>query len=160
IIMQLDLAQIVAGTKYRGQFEERIKLVFNEVEKSNGKIILYIDELHQVLGAGSAEGALDMSGMLLQQLTKPRFRMIGATTLKEFTALEKNGAIHRRLVPVKIGEPSKKESIAVLRGLKAGIEKEHGVEIQDEAIRAAVKYADQYSAVTGHHLPDSAVDLV
>ena len=158
-LVSLDLGSLVAGTKYRGEFEERLKAVMREIEKANGKIILFIDEIHTLVGAGAAEGSIDASNMLKPALAKGELRAIGATTLKEYQRyIEKDSALTRRFQPVYIDEPSQDDAVSVLRGLKEKYELHHGVRITDDAIKAAVYLSSRY--ITDRFLPDKAVDLI
>lgn len=158
-IVSLDIGSLLAGTKYRGEFEERLKGILKEVEKADGKIILFIDEIHTIVGAGSAEGSMDMSNMLKPALSRGEIRAIGATTLKEYQKyIEKDPALARRFQPVTIEEPTSEDTVAILRGLKEKYELYHGVHITDDAIVAAVELSNRY--ITNRHLPDKAVDLL
>jgi ATP-dependent Clp protease ATP-binding subunit ClpB len=158
-IVALDLASMVAGAKYRGEFEERLKAVLKEITDAAGQVITFIDELHTVVGAGAAEGAMDASNMLKPMLARGELRMIGATTLDEYRKhIEKDAALERRFAPVMVGEPSVEASIAILRGLKERYEVHHGVRIQDAALVAAGVLSDRY--ITGRFLPDKAIDLI
>jgi ATP-dependent Clp protease ATP-binding subunit ClpB len=159
IIYELDLAALVAGAKYRGEFEERLKAVLNKVKASDGQIILFIDEIHMIVGAGKTEGAMDASNMLKPMLARGELHCIGATTLNEYRLyIEKDNALERRLQKVLINEPSIEDSISILRGLKEKFETHHGVHIQDEAIIAAVSLSNRY--ITERFLPDKAIDLI
>jgi ATP-dependent Clp protease ATP-binding subunit ClpB len=158
-LVALDLSSMVAGAKYRGEFEERLKAVLKEIADSDGEVITFIDELHTVVGAGAAEGAMDAGNMLKPMLARGELRMIGATTLDEFRKhIEKDPALERRFQQVYVGEPSVEDSIAILRGLKERYEVHHGVRIQDAALVAAAVLSNRY--VTGRFLPDKAIDLV
>jgi ATP-dependent Clp protease ATP-binding subunit ClpB len=158
MLVELDLSAMVAGAKYRGEFEERLKAVLKEIEASDGRIITFIDELHTVVGAGAAEGAMDAANMLKPLLARGRLRMIGATTLTEYRAIEKDAALERRFQPVHVDEPSVADTIGILRGLKERYEVHHGVRITDDAIVAAAKLSDRY--LTERFLPDKAIDLL
>ena len=158
-IVALDLASMVAGSKYRGEFEERLKAVLNEIKESGGEIITFIDELHTVVGAGSAEGAMDAGNMLKPMLARGELRMVGATTLDEYRErIEKDPALERRFQPVFVGEPSVEDTVGILRGLKERYEVHHGVRITDSALVAAAALSDRY--VSARFLPDKAIDLV
>ena len=158
-IVSLDLAALVAGAKYRGEFEDRLKALLKEVTESEGQIILFIDELHTLVGAGAAEGSMDASNMLKPALARGELRAIGATTLNEYRKyIEKDPALERRFQPVTIGEPSIEDTIAILRGLKERYEVHHGVRIKDAAIVAAAMLSQRY--ITDRFLPDKAIDLV
>jgi ATP-dependent Clp protease ATP-binding subunit ClpB len=158
-IVALDLGALVAGAKYRGEFEERLKAVLKEVTESQGEIILFIDELHTVVGAGAAEGAMDASNMLKPMLARGELHCIGATTLDEYRQhIEKDAALERRFQPVYVGEPTVEETISILRGLKERYEVHHGVRIQDAALVAAAVLSHRY--ITDRFLPDKAIDLI
>ena len=158
-LVSLDLGMLVAGTKYRGEFEERLKGIMREIERSDGKIILFIDEIHTIVGAGGAEGTMDASNMLKPALARGELRAIGATTLREYQKhIEKDPALARRFQPVYIDEPSLEDAIAILRGLKEKYELFHGVRITDDAIVSAVNLSARY--ITNRFLPDKAVDLI
>ncbi len=158
-LVSLDLGLLIAGTKYRGEFEERLKNIIKEIEKSEGKIILFIDEIHTIVGAGAADGSMDASNMLKPSLSRGELRAIGATTLREYQKhIEKDPALTRRFQPVYVNEPSIEDAMTILRGLKERYELYHGVHITDDAIRAAVTLSSRY--ITDRFLPDKAVDLI
>ena len=158
-VLSLDLGLLLSGTKYRGEFEERLRGIMKEIERSNGKIILFIDEIHTIVGAGSSDGSLDASNMLKPALARGELRAIGATTLKEYQKhIEKDPALARRFQPVYVDEPSIDDTIAILRGLKEKYELFHGVQITDDAIISAVNLSSRY--ITNRYLPDKAVDLI
>jgi len=158
-IVALDLAGLVAGTKYRGEFEERMKRVMDEVRKAQGEVILFIDELHTLVGAGAAEGAIDASNIMKPALSRGELQCIGATTMDEFRKyIERDAALERRFQPVQVREPTADEAIEILKGLRDRYESHHGVEIRDDAVVAAVRLADRY--ITDRSLPDKAIDLI
>src|SRR5215208_4375659 len=158
-VVQLDLSGIVAGTQYRGQFEERLKKVIDEVRENSDDLILFIDELHTVVGAGAAEGAMDASNMLKPALSRGELHVVGATTIDEYRKnIEKDAALERRFQPVLVSEPTVEDTIDILRGLRDRYEAHHRVKIRDEAIIAAAELSDRY--ITGRFLPDKAIDLM
>jgi ATP-dependent Clp protease ATP-binding subunit ClpC len=157
-LVALDLAGMVAGSQFRGQFEQRLKTALEEVVASEGRVVLFIDELHTILGAGNAEGAMDAANMLKPLLARGELRMIGATTLAEYRRVERDGALARRFSPVTVEEPSVEDTVAILRGLRGAYEEHHGCRIDDAALEAAARLSDRY--VTEYHLPDKAIDLV
>jgi ATP-dependent Clp protease ATP-binding subunit ClpB len=158
-LIQLDMGALIAGAKYRGEFEERLKAVLKEITTSSGEIILFIDEMHTVVGAGAAEGAMDASNMLKPMLARGELHMIGATTIDEYRKyVEKDPALERRFQPVMVEEPSVEDTISILRGLKQRYEVHHGVRITDAAVIAAATLSNRY--ITDRHLPDKAIDLI
>ena len=158
-VWALDIGALLAGSKYRGEFEERLKAVLTEIQSSEGQIILFIDELHTIVGAGAAEGAVDAANMLKPMLSRGELRAIGATTLDEYRKhIEKDAALERRFQPIFVGEPSVADTIAILRGLKERYEAHHGVRIRDAALVAAAVLSDRY--ISDRQLPDKAIDLV
>ncbi len=158
-LMSLDLGAMIAGTRFRGEFEERLKTTIEEVQKAQGEIILFIDELHTVVGAGAAQGAVDASNMLKPALARGELRCIGATTLDEYRQhIEKDSALERRFAPIYVDEPSVEDTIEILRGVRDRYEKHHQVSFTDAALVAAAKLSHRY--VTDRHLPDKAIDLM
>jgi ATP-dependent Clp protease ATP-binding subunit ClpB len=158
-VLSLDMGALIAGAKYRGEFEDRLKAVLKEIDKSNGEIILFIDELHTIVGAGASEGAMDASNMLKPALARGALRAIGATTLDEYKKyIEKDTALERRFQPVIVKEPSEKDTVAILRGLKERYEIHHGIRIKDSAIIAASYLSNRY--ISDRFLPDKAIDLI
>ncbi len=158
-LLQLDLGLLVAGTKYRGEFEDRLKAVLKEIAAAEGRVILFIDELHTLVGAGAAEGAQDAANMLKPALARGELRCVGATTLDEFRKhIEKDKALERRFQPVFVSEPSVEDTIGILRGIKEKYEVHHGIQIRDAALVAAARLSDRY--ISGRQLPDKAIDLV
>ncbi len=158
-LVALDMGALIAGAKYRGEFEDRLKAVLKEVEEADGEIILFIDELHTVVGAGAAEGAVDASNMLKPALARGMLRCVGATTLNEYRKyIEKDAALERRFQPVMVGEPTVEDTISILRGLKEKYEVHHGVRIKDSAIVAAATLSNRY--ISDRFLPDKAIDLI
>ncbi len=158
-IWELDMAALVAGAKYRGEFEERLKNVLNEVKKSDGDIIMFIDEIHTIVGTGNSEGAMDTSNILKPMLARGEIHVIGATTLNEYRKyIEKDGALERRFQKIKVSEPKVEDTITILRGLKERFEIHHGVTISDKAIISAATLSNRY--ITDRFLPDKAIDLI
>jgi len=158
-IVALDLGAMIAGAKFRGEFEERLKAVLKEVTDAQGEIIMFIDELHTVVGAGAAQGAMDASNMLKPMLARGELHCIGATTLDEYREnVEKDAALERRFQPVYVDEPDVEETISILRGLKERYEVHHGVRIQDSALVAAAVLSHRY--IADRFLPDKAIDLI
>ena len=158
-LFSLDLGALVAGAKYRGEFEERLKAVLNEIKKSNGEIIMFIDELHTIVGAGKTDGAMDAGNLLKPMLARGELHCIGATTLNEYHKyIEKDPALERRFQPVMVNEPTVEDTISILRGLKERYEVFHGVKISDSALISAATLSNRY--ITDRFLPDKAIDLV
>jgi ATP-dependent Clp protease ATP-binding subunit ClpC len=158
-VVQLDLAALVAGTKYRGEFEERMKKVMEEIRKAQGEVVLFVDELHTLVGAGAAEGAIDASNILKPSLSRGELQCIGATTLDEYRKyVERDAALERRFAPILVAEPNVEQSVEILRGLRERYEAHHGVKISDEALVAAATLADKY--ISDRFLPDKAIDLM
>ena len=158
-IVALDMGALVAGAKYRGEFEERLKAVLKEVADSAGQVILFIDELHTVVGAGAAEGSMDASNMLKPMLARGELHTVGATTLDEYRKhIEKDAALERRFQPVMVGEPTVEDTISILRGLRERYEIHHGVKFKDSALVAAAVLSHRY--ITDRFLPDKAIDLI
>src|SRR3954452_8175890 len=157
-VVALDLAGMVAGSQLRGQFEQRLKTALEEVVASEGKIVLFIDELHTILGAGNAEGAMDAANMLKPLLARGELRVVGATTLAEYRKIERDSALARRFSPVMVEEPSVEQTVEILRGLRERYEFHHDSRISDAALLAAARLSDRY--ITEYHLPDKAIDLI
>ncbi len=158
-VIALDVGGLIAGSKYRGEFEDRLKAVLKEIADAEGEIVLFIDELHTIVGAGKAEGAVDAANLLKPMLARGELRAVGATTLDEYRQyIEKDAALERRFQPVMVGEPSVEDAVAILRGLKERYEVHHGVRIQDSALVAAARLSDRY--ITSRFLPDKAIDLI
>ncbi len=158
-MIALDIGALLAGSKYRGEFEERLKAVLSEVKEARGGVILFLDELHTIVGAGAAEGAVDAANLLKPMLARGELRAVGATTLDEYRKhIEKDAALERRFQPVMVGEPSVEDAIAILRGLKERYEVHHGVRIQDSALIAAATLSNRY--IADRFLPDKAIDLI
>ena len=158
-LVSLNIASLLAGAKFRGEFENRLKAVIKEIEAAAGNIVLFIDELHTIVGAGAAEGAVDASNMLKPGLARGTLHMIGATTLKEYQQyIEKDAALERRMQPILVDEPNEEDAIAILRGIKEKYEVHHGVRITDDAIVEAVKLSSRY--ISDRFLPDKTIDLI
>ncbi len=157
-VISLDLGALIAGAKYRGEFEDRLKAVLKEVQKREGEIVLFIDEIHTLVGAGASEGAMDASNMLKPALARGELHCVGATTLKEYRTIEKDAALERRFQQVLVQEPSIEDTVAILRGIKEKYEVHHGIRIKDAATVAAVTLSDRY--ITDRFLPDKAIDLI
>lgn len=158
-VLALDMGQLIAGTKFRGEFEDRLKAVLNELKENRDKVVLFIDEMHTIVGAGAAEGALDASNLLKPALSRGEIQCVGATTLKEYReSIEKDGALERRFQPIYVDEPTVPETILILTRLRDRYEAHHGVKISDEAVEAAARLSARY--ITGRHLPDKAIDVL
>src|SRR5690606_30577869 len=158
-VYSLDMGSLIAGAKYRGEFEERLKAVLKALEEDEGNTLLFIDEIHTLVGAGKAEGAMDAGNLLKPKLARGELHCIGATTLNEYKQhIEKDPALERRFQPVPVAEPSQEESVSILRGIKERFDRHHGVRIQDNAIVAAVKLSARY--IADRFLPDKAIDLM
>jgi ATP-dependent Clp protease ATP-binding subunit ClpC len=157
-LVALDLAGMVAGAQFRGQFEQRLKTVLEEVAASEGRVVVFVDELHTILGAGNAEGAMDAANMLKPMLARGELQMVGATTLSEYKKVERDAALARRFSPVTVDAPSVDETVEILRGLRSAYEDHHDADITDDALEAAARLSDRY--LTEQHLPDKAIDLV
>ena len=158
-IWELDMAALIAGAKYRGEFEERLKKILEEIKKSEGEIIMFIDEIHTIVGTGAIEGAMDTGNILKPMLARGEIHVIGATTLNEYRKyIEKDGALERRFQKIIVSEPTVEDTIAILRGLKERFEIHHGVSISDKALVAAATMSNRY--ITDRYLPDKAIDLV
>ena len=158
-IWELDMASLIAGAKYRGEFEERLKKVLNKIKESEGEIIMFIDEIHMIVGAGNSEGGMDTSNILKPMLARGEIHVIGATTLNEYRKyIEKDGALERRFQKIIVKEPSVIDTITILRGLKERYEIHHGVNIEDKALVAAANLSNRY--ITDRFLPDKAIDLI
>jgi ATP-dependent Clp protease ATP-binding subunit ClpB len=158
-LLSLDMGALIAGAKYRGEFEERLKAVLNEITSADGQIILFIDEMHTLVGAGKADGAMDASNLLKPALARGELHCVGATTLDEYRKhVEKDAALARRFQPVFVSEPTVEDTISILRGLKEKYELHHGIRISDSAIVAAATLSNRY--ITDRFLPDKAIDLI